>query len=88
MSLTCCVVGLGLVTTDPDCLAAVAHVGRYKSDGAVAAQILVAVHECHLLGAGLFLAAVGQSGAIRLWVVAFDFHGASPGQLWPVGKLS
>ena len=23
-----------------------------------------------------------------LWVVAIDFHGASPGQFWPVGKLS
>jgi len=23
-----------------------------------------------------------------LWVVAFAFHGASPGQFWPGGKLS
>ena len=31
---------------------------------------------------------VPQLAIDLLWVVAIDFHGASPGQFWPVGKLS
>ena len=39
------------------------------------------------------LSFVEQLGAVQLaddllGVVAFAFHGASPGQVWPIGKLS